>query len=40
LAAVLKRVALEAHDDVVDLCADALWLMVHPEEAAPSEASR
>jgi hypothetical protein len=25
----------EGEDDVVDLCADALWLMAHPEERIP-----
>jgi len=29
----------EGEDDIVDLCADALWLMAHPEESASSDPS-
>lgn len=28
-----RTIFWDVDDDIVDLCADALWLMVHPEDA-------
>jgi Protein of unknown function (DUF2442) len=29
-----RTILWHVDDDVVDLCADALWMMVHPEDAS------